>query len=441
MIKKTFCAFFVCLLIFLTAFSVSAYTPTGFDLNAKNVLLASLDTDEILFEKGSEEKVFPASITKIMTAMVILESPYYNPNSIIEFSDQVDAYITGTGSVVSNLKVGEQVPQIDMLYYLIVSSCGDCAYQLALSFGGTVDNFVNMMNEKAKELGLKNTHYANPVGLHDEQNYTTAQDTYILTKYALKNETFKKICSSPRYTTSQTNLSKPRVISTTNFLIDNTTNYYYQYACGVKTGTTDESGRCLVSCASYNGYNYICILFGCSMSGTRHDFKDTKNLYRWAFNTFSYKQIADTDNPVCEVGVDLSLSTDYVSLYVEKSFISCLPKEADTSTIQIKPNLKEDYTVDAPIKKGQVIGTADIIYAEKVIGTVNLISHENIESNFMLVAVRAIKNFFTSSYMKFVYALIGIAVILFIAATIYLNYKKKNKNRVKYIPMNKGKKR
>ena len=411
-----------------------AYEPSGFTVNAKNALLVSMDTGEVLYSKNENQKVYPASITKIMSVTLILESSMYNPDAKIAMTKEVLKLISGTGSSVSNLKVGEEITHLDLVYLVLMSSFGDCAYLAAITFGGSVDSFVDMMNEKAKKLGLKDTHYTNPVGLHEAGTYTTAYDTYKLTSYALKNSTFKKVCESTRYTVPATNMSGARTISTTNFLQDNTTNYYYSYAKGVKTGYTDEAGRCLVSTASYNGYNYMCVLFGCPPNaGTRYEFIDSKNLYRWVFNNFEFKNVADSDNPIYEMPVDLSLQTDFVSLYVEKSFISVLPKDADESTITIRPHTKSKVA-DAPIKKGDILGTADIIYAEKVIGTVNLVSGENVKRSTILYIWRAIKNVLSSVYMKILYILAAAAIILFIIAVVRMNSGRANKRKVKYIP-------
>lgn len=436
MLKKISSLLFAVIIVVVSCFQAAAYTPTGFDVDAKSAMLISMDTDEVLFERDADKKVYPASITKIMTLIIMLESERYNPDATVTMTEDIDALITGTDSSVSNLQVGEQIRQIDLCYFVLMQSAGDCAYLAALTYGDTVDNFVKMMNDKAKKLGLEGTHYGNPVGLHDEQTYTTARDTAKLTKYALKNETFKKICESTRYTVPATNMSDERVLSTTNFLHDNTTDYFYQYAHGVKTGYTDEAGRCLVSTASLDGYNYMCVLFGCTVSDdVRYEFIDSRNLYRWAFNNFSFKQIADTKNPVCEIPLKLAWDVDYLPLYVEDGFISVMPDDADDSTIMIKPNIEDGQTVSAPVKKGQVIATADIIYAEKVIGTVNLISHENINSHFLLVAVDRLKAFFGSSYMIAVYVIIGIVVLLFIIAVIRLNRNRGKKRRIKYLPL------
>ncbi|MBO4693022.1 MAG: D-alanyl-D-alanine carboxypeptidase [Clostridia bacterium] len=439
--KKIFSVFLAFLLIFVPISSACAFEPTGIELTAKSIMLVSLDTGEVLYSKSENERVYPASITKIMVITLMLESPDFDPNKKIAMTAEAQKLVLGTGSVVSNLQVGEEISSLDLVYYVLMSSCGDCAYLAAMTYGGTVENFVDMMNKKAKKLGLSGTHYQNPVGLHDPQNYTTAKDTYTLTAYALKNETFKEVCETVRYTVPETNMHPARTISTTNFLQDSSTNYFYAYAKGVKTGYTTEAGRCLVSTASYNGYNYLCVIFGCpNTEGKRHEFIESKELYRWAFNNFSFKEIADTDNPVCEIGVSLSFQKDFVTLYTQKEFVSVLPSDADDSTITIKPNY-ENKSVKAPVKKGQVLGTADIIYANNVIGKVNLVSREDIDRNILLAGFDILKTFFTSKYMKAVYAVIALLIVIFIWRLWSLNLRKKTKNRkkIKYIPYDKNK--
>ena len=436
MLKRVFSAFLIICLLLTPSLTASAYEPSGVSITAKAAMIVSMDTDEVLYEKNADQKVYPASITKIMTTLLILESDKYNPEAKIAMTEEALDLISGTGSSVSLLKVGEEITQLDLVYMVLMSSYGDCSLLAASYYGGSVENFVNMMNTRSAELGLSNTHYENPIGLHHEENYTTARDTYTLTKFALQNDTFKQVCESARHTVN-TSLSGKRVLSTTNFLQDNTTNYYYQYAKGVKTGYTDEAGRCLVSTASYNGYNYMCLVFGCPPNAKNH-FTESAELYRWAFNNFEFKKVADTTNPIAEIGVDLSLDTDYVSLYVEEGFTTILPKDANDSTISIVTNPIAEK-VDAPIKKGQVLGTADIVYAEQVLGTVNLIANENIEKSSMLAVLRGVKNFFASSYMKVVYVLIVAAILVFIIAVIKLNSKKTKKRKIKYVPYDENK--
>ena len=439
MAKKIFSAFFIFLLVFATVFTpitAHAYEPIGINLTAKAGLLISMDTDEILFEKNIDQKVYPASITKIMTALLMLESDKFDPKAKVKINQSCLDVVLGTGLSVSLLEKGEELTHLDLLYTVLLSSYGDCTYLAAEIFGGSYENFVKMMNDKAKELGLTGTHYSNPVGLHEEETYTTARDTYTLTKHALQYKLFKTVTSQSRYH-FETTKGTSRTLSTTNFLLDKNTNYWYQYASGVKTGFTDAAGRCLVSTASYNNYNYMCILFGCTNSTQkRYDFSESRELYRWAFNNFSYKEVANSDEPVCEIPVELSSETDFVSLYFKEPFMTILPNGADQSTLAVEKKLVAE-SVDAPIKKGDVLGKAEVYYAEKLIGTVDLVAGNNVEKNEILGIIRSVKNFFKSDYMKIIYIVLAAIVVIFILACILLNLPKK-KRKVRYIPYEDG---
>ncbi len=437
--KKIFSTIFTIILIISFIFptlSVSAYEVNGFEITAKAGALISLDTGEMLYSNNIDQKVYPASIAKIMTAVLVLESEKYNPEEKIAMTEDIDRWVTGTGLAVSNIKVGEKITHKDLIYTVLMSSYADCTYLASIFVGGSVEGFVQMMNDKATELGLSGTNYSNPVGMHDPQTYTTVRDIYTLTKYALNNKTFKQVCESTRYTIKPTNMSGQRTLSTTNFLLDNTTNYYYQYAKGVKTGFTNEAGRCLVSIASYNGYNYMCILMNCpNTPAKRYEFAESAELYRWAFNNFSFKEVASSDEPVCEIPVELSMETDFAPLYFEKPFVSILPKETDESTLVVNTKLKSK-SVKAPIKKGEVLGEAEIVFAEKVIGKVKLVAGEDVKASGLLKAVDYVKGIFTSVYMKVIYALIGLFVLGFVILCVKLNMSRIKKRKVRYIPYN-----
>ena len=417
MLKRIFSVFFAFLLsliLILPSFSVSAYEVNGFEITAKSGMLASLDTGEVLYSKNADKKIYPAAITNIMTAIVILESEKYSPDGRITMTEKALTDILGTGVAVSNTKAGEEFSHTDLLHFIIMCSCGDVGYLAADYFYGSHEAFVSKMNETARNIGMKNTNFTNPIGLHDENHYTTVEDIRILTEYALKNKTFKEISSKHRYNMAATNMRDKRILSTTNFLLDTTTNYYYQYATGVKTGYTDEAGRCIVATAGYNGYNYLCILMDTPNNPLkREELSQCADLFRWAFNNFSFKEVATGDEPVCEMPLELSMDTDFVSLYFEKPFVSVLPKDADESTIVIKTKLKSE-SVKAPVKKGQVLGEAEVIFAEKVIGKVNLVAGEDVKANSLLKAVDIVKGIFTSVYMKIVYVVLGLLAVGFV---------------------------
>ncbi len=437
--KRIFSIFFICFLIITSVFvpiSASAYEVTSFEISAQAGMLVSLDTGEVIWEKNADQKVYPASITKIMTAVLMVESDKWDPAAKVTLTKEALDITLGTGLSVSLMDEGEEFTQLDLLYTVLLSSFGDCTYLAADIFGGSVEGFVDMMNDKAQELGLKGTHYSNPVGLHEEDTYTTARDTYKLASYAKKHDIINEVTSKSRYKLTTTK-GTTRTLSTTNLLLDRATNYYYQYATGFKTGYTDAAGRCLVSTATKETrgktYNYMCILFKCPNNRqNRHEFKESRELYRWAFSNFSFKEIAKSSEPVCEIPVEMSLETDFLPLYFDKPFISVLPNEADDSTIVIKTHFTNE-TATAPIKKGDVLGYAEVLYAEKVIGKVDLIAGESIKASGILQFWELVKDIFTSKYMKAVYLLIIGIIIGFILWIIILNRPRK-KRRVRYIP-------
>ena len=433
--KRIFSVVLIISLLFCCCFPVNAFQITSFEVPGEAAALISLDTGEMLFEKNMDKKVYPASMVQIMAAVVILENVDNLENYTVTMTESAYNSILGTGSAILNLKVGEELNGKDALAAMLISSAGDVIYAYCEAVAGSIDGFVKMMNDKANAIGLKNTHFTNPIGLHDKNNYTTVRDIITITKYAIENfPVFSEITSKSRYKMSATNMRDERTIVTTNFLVDASTNYYYTYCTGTKTGYTDEAGRCVTATASYNGYKYLAVLMGCPSGSTRVEFSAARQLFRWAFNGFEYKAILDTASPVAEMPVRLSLHTDYVALYPEKQLTSILPKEADNSTIIINPTLSKE-SVDAPVKKGQVLGTAQIVYAQQVIGQVNLVAGEDIKANGLLKFFDIIRKIFTSLVFKIVFSLVLICAGLFFAYVVYINTKdKKRKRRVKYIP-------
>ena len=428
------------ILIFLLIFSIpaSAYQISGFELHCEAAMLISLDTGDVLFSKNADKKMYPASLAKIMSAIVMIENISDMEKEEIPYTESANNKILGTGSVVLGLKIGEKMKAKDALYALLMSSCGDVAYAISEYVGGTTQGFVDKMNAKAAELGLSGTHFTNPVGLHDDELYSTANDIAVMTQYAFKYDIFKKIISSTSYKLSATNMSKERTIVSTNMLITPSSSVYYQYATGGKTGFTDEAGRCLMSTAQYEGDNYLAIVLNTkTINGTRYEFIDSANLFRWAFTGFEYKTVLDSATPIVEAPVELSMETDFVSLCLEGGLNALLPKSADSSTIKFETHLAKE-SFDAPIKQGEVMGTADIYYAEEKIGTLNLVASKSVKRSGILVIFRALKRFFTSTFMIVLYVIIVIAILIFVALTIRLNSNRKRRRKIKYKPLNKN---
>ena len=431
---------FACLFAFLLPMSVSAYQITGVDLHCEAAMLVSLDTGDVLFQKNSTQRMYPASITKLLTAVVVIENSKDFENDVLTYTKTANNLILGTGSVVLGLQIGEQMTVKDALAATLISSCGDTAYALAEHIGGSKEGFAELMNKKADELGLKNSHFTDPVGLHDDNHYTTAQDICVFAKYAFSNEFIKTCLSSTSYTLKATNVRGEKKIVSSNMLINPNTSVYYKPAVCGKTGFTDQAGRCLVSIASNRGYNYMAIVLKTATpGGVRYEFIDSAEMFRWAFNNFEYKKVFYEKTPVTEAAVENSLEADHVTVALENGFEALLPKEANESTLKIETRLSGE-SFKAPIEQGQKMGEADIYYAEQKIGTVNLVATTSVKASGFLTLAAILMDFFTSTIMKIVYVAIALAIVVFTLLVIRLNRGRKAHRKVKYKPLSKKEK-
>ncbi len=441
--KKRFVVLVLALLL-IFALPSSAYQITGYEFHTKAAMLISMDTGDVLYALNENERMYPASITKLMTAIVMVENIKDLDTEYVTYSKDAQDLILGSGSVVyagNGLVIGEKMRARDALASLLIASDGDVCYAIAEYVGGTIGEFVDMMNAKAEEMGLKNTHFMNPVGLHDDNHYTTASDIYVFAKYAFDIPEIKEMASKATYKMESTGIHAERTISNSNMMLNpNSSVYYKPTVCG-KTGFTDEAGRCLVSVASDSGYNYMAIVLNSeTIKGARNEFIDSANMYRWAFRNFEYKVVLGDSTPIDEMTVNLSSETDFVPVTIENGLEALLPKEANSSTISFKTHFNSE-SIDAPVAKGQLLGTADVYYAEEKIGTVNLIAANDVKVNVFLKFMRDFKEitskFFTSPFMIVVYFLLGAAIIGFVSYTVYLNTTKKKRRKVRYMPMEK----
>lgn len=423
----------VAMLASITAvFYASAYTPT-FDVASNNVMLVNTDTGDVLYDKNSADRIYPASVSYLMNALVVCENVL--PDDTVTVDGSVVGKLSGTGAIVANLTDGEQITVKDLLCCMLISSHNDAALALAQYAAGGADEFVELMNEKARQLGMTDTNYSTPVGLYNENQYTSARDIYKLAKAAFSNADIAEILSNTRYTVPATNKSKQRLLTNTNRLIDRTTSYYYKYATLGKTGNSDVSGRCVVSAASYEGANYICVVAGNDgTSAQRNDFQDSINLYRWAFTSFEYKTVINKGEQIpVSAKVDLSWDIDSITLTAGESVIALLPKDADLSTIEYVAHLDKDV-YDAPIKSGDVLGTAEIYYLNPTlndsepVGVINICAGEDVDRNIVLLIWRWIHSVISN---VFVIIAVILLIILFIALTVRANIKAKRERNKK----------
>ncbi len=429
--KKIISLFLIILVLVCSIpFSASAeYKTKGFEVKSETALLVSLDTGDVLYAKNADKKCFPASITKIMTAIILLENCNDLNTEVIVTKENVES-LFGTDLTVAGFVPEEKVTLDICLNTLMVNSSADSANVIVdYVETQTGKNFIDLMNKKAKSLGMNNTNYVNATGIHHENHYTTANDLVKLCTYAIGIPNLIEICSQAVYYIPKTNKHDKRMVVTTNFLINIATTMYYPYVKGIKTGYTEAAGRCVASTASKDGYNYLCIVLG-GDNLTRTEFSDSKNLYQWAFDNFEYRTVADTQTMLAEMDVDLSSQTDFVQLYPEKNVTVIIPKEISNDSIIYDPVLNQN-SVWAPVKTGQVLGYVSIKCAGQEIAKVNLVSNYDIDRNFGLYILEIGKNLVTSTW--FLVIIICLAIVLGVLISLNIASNKRKRARLRRV--------
>lgn len=408
------------------------YDP-GFDVDAEAVYFINLDTGKVIYEKDADKKVYPASTTKIMTALLALDNIPDLDTPQIELKLYIQNALSGTGASLAGILRGETFTPRELLYAALLPSGNEAAMMLADYVGdGSLDYFAEMMNEKAAELGAVNTHFVNASGMHDDDHYTTAYDMYLITMAALENETFREIVSTNYYYAGEDQNGNPLHWNTTNFLISPGSTYYYPYATGVKTGTTDEAGRCLVSTAEKDGYHYLMVMMGAPQYDSNGEkleenmvFKQTIELYDWAFSSFSNKTLIEKDVGVGEVPLKLARGgKDYLLIKSGEVFTDLLPNEIEASSITMELDLPA--VVNAPIKEGDQVGTIRLMLAGEEIGSVPAVAAEDVDASLIATLIDQFKRLFRSFLAKFIVVFVILSIIAYITITVLRG---RNKNR------------
>ena len=384
--------------------------------NATAALLISPDSGMVLYEKNADEKRYPASTTKIMTALLTLEN-VEDLNETVTAEDIDFANVTADSSN-AGIKIGETVRVIDLLYALMLPSANEAAYMLARHVGGTSEKFVDMMNSRAEELGCTGTHFCNPCGLHEDDHYTTARDLYLMAREVMKYDTFTNIVDTVQYRMPKTNMHEERIILTTNQLIFSSYNAWaYPYNKGIKTGHTSQAGNCFVGYAEYGDAKLYSVVLGCNSSSEQYptvasSFTDTKDLCAWGFSHFKTKTVARKGDTLGHVKVELSTATDQLVLTAKNDLTALLPDDVDVEALEAQPNLPD--SVDAPIKAGDVIGSMTYSYNGTSYGTVELVALSDVELSRVLYYADKLSNFFQSTVFKIVLVAAAIFIVLYI---------------------------
>lgn len=374
--KKLMILLFATILMLLNTSIVFADSEKP-DITSQVALLLDNKTGKILYAKDENKKMFPASTTKIMTAILTLENCSLDEVVTVSY-DAVMSIPDGYSS--ASLQIGEQLTVEQLLQLLLVHSANDAANVLAEHVGGSVKSFVSMMNTKAHELNLSYTHFTNTFGMHDDNHYTTAQDLAIIMKHCIQNEDFRKLAGSASCAIPATNKYGPRRYASTNELIIPNNRNYYPYLTSGKTGYTSQAGDCLVSCSYKDDLELICVILGGkTVNGTSTRFSETKALYQYAYDNYSMKNILNTNDVVTQIEItNGTKDTKNLDLLANDSIRALLPNTMSEDNLSFALNLKED--LKAPIEQGDNLGTVSY-QIDGIPYETNLIASHSVEKS------------------------------------------------------------
>ena len=423
--RRFFSAFFCAVLLLalcpLAGAAEEKALPT-LDIKAKAALLVDQNTGKIVYGKNEHEELYPASLTKIMTALLVLRAVDEGKLSMDQsISASESAFETlPDDSSSANIKAGEVLTVRQLLECLLIVSANEAGTILAEAVSGSVSAFVEEMNAEAAVLGCENTHFVNPTGLHDPQHYTSAWDLWLITQEALKHEDFLAICDTIKSIIPATNLSPERTLRTTNYLLDTwrALGYRYRNAHGIKTGSTSDAGYCLVSSAEKGELHLLSVVLGCervvddSGKADVQSFSETKRMFEWGFENFSYKTVQSVNDMLASIPVTLSQETNSVVLHPAEDVVVLLPNVLSSDDLKRVIRFAKE-SVEAPVQAGEPLAEAVLSYGDTVYATIPLVALSDIEASRSLVLLARVKAVLAKPNVK-------IAVILVVGLLLAL---------------------
>ncbi|MEY8402432.1 D-alanyl-D-alanine carboxypeptidase family protein [Oscillospiraceae bacterium 44-34] len=411
-------------LFLLIPILLSLIPPAGaqedLDLFCTHAVLLDASHGEVLYDMKANERAYPASTTKVMTALLVVEAIQTG-----QFSPETVVIVNGTAVqdipssyVTSGFKAGEEITVEELLYCLMLPSSCDAANVLAEAVDGSIEDFVAHMNRRASELGCQGTHFTNTYGRHNEEHYSTAYDLSLIMQAALEYDLFRTIIKTAAHTVPATNMSEERYFFNTNGLISNNwySGYVYDKCIGGKTGNTDEAGRCLVAAAEDGDELLISVVLGSGPMEVpgeaelrQGQLRESKRLLEYGFSNFHRVTITRGDEPVEKVKVTLSRQADEVNVKPQGSITKTLPKSMNLEDIETDIRLFADE-VEAPVKAGEVMGVMTLSYNGEVYGELDLVAVTSVERSELLYKKQQFFNFFQSSGIKLMLAVVFLLI-------------------------------
>lgn len=367
---KKFIALFILLMIIIPAnvFAVEVLCPTA--------ILIEMETGKILYEKEAYKSVYPASTTKILTAILALENCKLDDEVTASYNAIMSVPWDGTTAAI---QVGETWKVSQLIDAMMVCSANESANMLAEHIGGSVESFASMMNARAKEIGAKNTHFVNANGLHDKNHTTTVYDMAVIARYAMENfEYFRRSAKLEKFSLPTTSIygSGDRNYINTNRMIIPSSSYYYEHCTGIKTGYTSKAFNCIVASAEKDGVELIAVVFGAQ--GAENRTKDIKTLFEFGFEKLKSETFMPAGTIVKTLEIPGAPGGENV-LNVTLAETVAHTIDASKETFDYEPQIEINPDLKAPINSGDVVGTIKYDIDGNVY-TYDLLASANVES-------------------------------------------------------------
>ena len=440
---RRFLSVFLLTCLLCTLFTPQALALEDPDIHAKAAILVDGGSGTVLYDKNIHEELPMASITKVMSALLVLEAI---DRGQLRMDQEVTASQTSMQGMVedgstADIKVGETLTVEQLLYCMLVISANETCNILGEAVSGTVDAFVAKMNQRAQELGCKNTHFANTTGLTQSGHYSSAWDIYLITREAMKHDDFMTIVNTKSYEIPPTNKTEDeRVLHSTNALISNwrLAGYLYSGAQGIKTGSTDAAGQCLVSSAVRGSRTLVSVVLGAQKvekeNGSGYiveSFTETARLFDYGFDNFASHQVLDENELIQEVPVALSMQVSSVAVHPAETTEAMLPKDVKDEDL-VRTVKLDNETANAPIAAGDRLGEITVSYNGQECVTVPLLAVADVSVSRFLLARHNIGLFFSRPSVR----IAAIALVVLVAALVLWfklygrdrRYGKSNKN-------------
>jgi D-alanyl-D-alanine carboxypeptidase (penicillin-binding protein 5/6) len=442
-VKKRFSA------LIITLFLVSMFAPLGtsaleeLSLGIKSAILMNSETGEVIYSKSADTPRYIAQTTAVMTALLTFEAIDRGEIALTDTVTAAAEALNGIpeGALTQKILPGEEMSLESLLYCSMVEPSADALNVIAFYISGDIDAFVKLMNDRAAQLGCKNTHFVNAAGIENNEQYSTAYDLALIASAAVKYDKFMEICNTVTIEVTGTNLSDARLLDSSNNLIrPDYPRYYYSYACGIKNSYSETAGHCLISAVNADGIYVVSVVLGGELVEAENgyydisSFTETKKLFKWFYSNYSYRDIISPIEPVCEVPIAMAEGTDTVVARVLNGLSMFLPNDLDISKtyereITIYSMQEGAEKLKAPIAEGTVLGEMKISFNGGTYGPFTLVANTDVQVSKLELMRANVKNLMKNPLVSLIFWGFILVIALYIAFVIHYNKKRAKKRR------------